>query len=384
MRIGSFSKTVRLSEIGQLTVAPDPLAKMAPAPGRWQPSVEFSQPFDWQRPARSERDGFECGVVTLTNIKARARPVGLNAHKNDAKARQMEFFPSHWRVGRPGQLRQTKPLPLDMYLKQTFSELRARARGQQEAHFAGTTVGLGICVADSANYFHFWTDLVGDIAFLRQMGMDVAQADHILMPWTGAKWQRDIAAMCGLPMERIVPLTSARFFRFDTIHAAQREQTAQLLSGWCVDAMRQQVGWTAQTPRPRGRKIFVTRGASARRALLNEAELVSIAASYGYEAIDCGALGVAEQQELFAAACAIVGPHGAGFTNIAWCQPTTVLLEFLNPNWTVPCFHDMAHQVGMTYMNILTRPVGGKRIWTESVLDEGTFRAALNWVETQL
>ena len=36
---------------------------------------------------------------------------------------------------------------------------------------------------------------------------------------------------------------------------------------------------------------------------------------------------IAAQQELFSRALVVAGPHGAGLTNVLWCQPGTVVIE---------------------------------------------------------
>ena len=56
------------------------------------------------------------------------------------------------------------------------------------------------------------------------------------------------------------------------------------------------------------------------RRVENEAELLAALEPLGFEAIDPGALSPAEQVRAFAEAECIVGPHGAGLTNLAFAS----------------------------------------------------------------
>ena len=53
--------------------------------------------------------------------------------------------------------------------------------------------------------------------------------------------------------------------------------------------------------------------------------------------------------ELFYAADAVVGPHGAGFAHLAFCNPKTPFLEFFSPAYTCPCYWFLCHHMEHPY-----------------------------------
>lgn len=275
--------------------------------------------------------------------------------------------------------------PLDLSIKHFFEHKNHRRfLGKVGVSSLGKTLLLGKYPMDIYNYFHLWTETVCDLFALQRSGVYFNDFDHILMSSVEFNWQREIFQACGVPMEKIVSTASAAYFNIESLVTVQRVQTADVIADWCVAGMRGQANWHPPEVSA-NRKIFVTRGASAHRAIVNEQELVGLAQEYGYEAVDCGQLTVAQQQDLFASAASVIGPHGAGFTNIAWCRPKTVFLEFLNPSWLVPCFHDLAKAQDLTYMNMLTTPINnGKAGDVKSVVDLTKFRQALDWVENQI
>lgn len=76
-----------------------------------------------------------------------------------------------------------------------------------------------------------------------------------------------------------------------------------------------------------GRRLYVTRANAAARPLANEAELVDLVVTHGFEVVDPGKLPFAEQIALFASASIVMGPHGAGLTNAAFCDGDATLIE---------------------------------------------------------
>lgn len=78
----------------------------------------------------------------------------------------------------------------------------------------------------------------------------------------------------------------------------------------------------------RNKLLYISRINSNKRQLLNELELISAASALGYEIVDPGKLSFDEQVKLFSSARAVVGPHGSGLANAAFCGPGTVLIEF--------------------------------------------------------
>ena len=86
-----------------------------------------------------------------------------------------------------------------------------------------------------------------------------------------------------------------------------------------------------------GARLYVGRGTSGARGIVNEPELIERLERHGFESVRCETLTVAEQAARFAAAEVVVGPHGAGFTNLAFCRPGTRVVELFDAHME-PCF----------------------------------------------
>jgi len=74
------------------------------------------------------------------------------------------------------------------------------------------------------------------------------------------------------------------------------------------------------------RKLWISRANAVARHVTNEDSL--FLQLKGWEFVQLEKLPVGEQMQLFAEAKYVIAPHGAGLTNLLWCQPNTKVIEF--------------------------------------------------------
>ena len=230
---------------------------------------------------------------------------------------------------------------------------------------------LGGFYSHSNNYFHYWVDVMADLWFLRQSFGDVT-APQLLLPFEGLKWQEGILELCGIPKERVIPLSDVTALRAKRLRVAVRARGGHVNPPWLVRALREVSGFGPPIQPPR-RSIYLSRLGAKRRPLKNEAEVIQALEQRGFEIIDAGLLSVAEQQILFSEAALIVASHGAALTNLAWCNSSAHVIEFLPDRHGNPCFSDFAEILGMGYQAIVCKQDAG----AENVIEAG-FEVPLN------
>lgn len=103
------------------------------------------------------------------------------------------------------------------------------------------------------------------------------------------------------------------------------------------------------------RLLYVTRKDALTRRVVNEAEIIACLQKCDFEVIELEHQTVAEQVELFASARIIVGPHGAGFTNLVFSQVGTALIEFMPETYFNPCFEILAGLMSLKYYRLPSR-----------------------------
>lgn len=348
--------------------APDGLQGIMPTPGTWEEVGPDVAPLVWRREDPAVAGRGPAGVLVEQGLRISSLPHVSPDRDEHARwlrlsdARMRTVRQAHWKLG----------------LRAAFQrKLDARMR---VVTLDGDTILLGAYYPDCKNYFHFWVDAMCDLWFLGQCGLDLSSVSHVLMPWNGSRWQEEVAQLCGIPRERIVPLSSADAFVLERAHLPVRVKGGTRNHDWIAAALRQVSGWRLpEEPAGPARRIYVTRGGALRRPLLNEPDVLEAITPFGFEVIDCASLSVADQRALFASAEIVVAPHGAGLVNMAWARPGTKLAEFMPRGHANPCFMDLCAQAGLIYRNVpsIAEEDGGDPLFAGFAVDPGHVTAVL-------
>jgi len=96
-----------------------------------------------------------------------------------------------------------------------------------------------------------------------------------------------------------------------------------------IQAMHGRLAMQAPSGKGAGRRIYVSRLADKHRRAEGEAELVDALGRRGFAIISPADHTLTQQIEIFRAADLVVGPHGAGLANIAFCRPDTAVYDVL-------------------------------------------------------
>jgi capsular polysaccharide biosynthesis protein len=97
------------------------------------------------------------------------------------------------------------------------------------------------------------------------------------------------------------------------------------------------------------RWIYVTRTDTRHRAAINEPELIELLRDEGVHIAAAGALDFSEQVNLFRCARVVIGLHGAGLSNLVFCQEGTLLYELIPGHYANPCFNRLAQACELDY-----------------------------------
>jgi capsular polysaccharide biosynthesis protein len=197
----------------------------------------------------------------------------------------------------------------------------------------------------SENYYHFLTDVLPRLELMRRAGV---QPDAYVVN-RSTRFQRDLLDHLGLTADRCLGDEKYPHVRADELVVPSLPDDRLRTPPWVVPWLRAQ--FLPADVRPPHRRLYVSRGAVPHtRRVDNEAELVAALEPYGFEVIDPGALSPAEQVHAFAEAEYVVGPHGAGLTNLAFAPPGAGVVELFARDYVNECFWALASTVeGLRY-----------------------------------
>jgi capsular polysaccharide biosynthesis protein len=197
----------------------------------------------------------------------------------------------------------------------------------------------------SENYYHFLTDVLPRIEVLRRAGVD---SDQYLVN-RQTRFQRDLLDQLGITADRCLSTEKYPHVRADELIVPSLPDDNLRTPRWIVPWLRNQF-LPEQVAAPH-RWLYVGRGDTKRtRRVENEAEVLAVLEPLGFECIDPGQMSPAEQVRAFAEAECIVGAHGAGLNNIAFCPSGAALIELFADDYVNECFWALATTVeGLRY-----------------------------------
>jgi len=209
-------------------------------------------------------------------------------------------------------------------------------------------------------YYHWTIDVLPKLCLLQDQYGDALDGYALCYPAFGEPYEREAFDLLGIPRDRVIDTRGLRSV------VVGQEVAVVPLPGWqqihpAISRVRQRLldrGTGSLGPR-----IYVSR--VGRRAVRNEPEVVAALRPYGFEVMEDRPRSVAEQIGFFRSAAVVVAPHGAALSNLLWCTPGTVVVEFFASGYQPTFFRTLCHELGLTYHSLMD-PTNGraKHHWT--------------------
>jgi hypothetical protein len=202
-----------------------------------------------------------------------------------------------------------------------------------------------------ANYFHWLRDVMVRLFVYHDLDLPV---DRYVINFQGAAFQNAFLRLLGIPVHKIIGSAPDLHLSARTVYRASpvenipylRHKLGRLMAT-CPDHVR-------SGPSSPKRRIFVSRAKSRYRHIENESSVSELLARrFGFETIYCEDFPVQEQAAIFNEAEIVVGSHGANLSNVLFCRPGCILVEFFHPEWVNICYWRLAHEGGLVYAYLL-------------------------------
>jgi hypothetical protein len=204
-----------------------------------------------------------------------------------------------------------------------------------------------------ANLCHFLLDHATRLDIYRRAGARIG-ALTVIGPELRAEFQTVTAARMGVrgyfSVNRRARIRVERLRVSSNCHG--HRHPAHWGAAWAVTAVRDGLDLTPRSP---PRRLLISRRDSPWRRIANEDEVFALLEPLGFEIIVPGALAFADQIAAFRDATHVVGPHGAGLTNIVWCAPGTHVLEIFHPHYGTWAYAMLKDALGLDYATLVAR-----------------------------
>lgn len=215
-------------------------------------------------------------------------------------------------------------------------------------------------------YYDFVLLVVGKLCRIKD---SLSESDFndalVAYPLFGTAYEREYLALLGIDSNRIVDSRRTNV-TFDECILADVGHWFYPNSADIAALRKYVLSQIPPTDGPRNR-VYISR--SGRRRILNEPEVIDLLRQYDFQIIEDKPRPVAEQIAIYQQAEFIIGPHGASFTNIIWCQPGTHLFELFSPTYFPDFFRYLAELLGLRYSAYFHGPAGTGN-WAKGLEDD--------------
>ncbi len=207
----------------------------------------------------------------------------------------------------------------------------------------------------AVNYFHWMVDVLPALDLLRRSGLLEQGIPLLIHGYQGKPFQVQSLAVLGIPSERLLSFEQVGGFHLQARNLIVPSPAGPVgcltPRGWKVLQQLARLGGGTDPTGPR--RVYISRRAARWRRVINEEEVVEALRPWGFVPVQLEALSLGEQIALMQRAEAVIGIHGAGLTNLAFCQPGTIAVEIFPSNAVLPYFWSLAQVVGLNYFPLL-------------------------------
>lgn len=218
----------------------------------------------------------------------------------------------------------------------------------------GTVALIADHVSDP-NYCHWLLDWVPRIRLLRSVAP--VGIDQWLVYAMDKPYQQETLSMLGIEPEQVVELRKYPWIRAQRLIACTDtvKYTHPLRGGWeeHVNFLKESFLPPQREMGKKNRRLYVSRNDAGNRRVEGEEELVSMLSSdFGFTSVTLSSVTFREQARMFAEAEAVIGAHGAGLSNVVFCDPGTVVIEMFPPAGGSTTYFSLAIPLGLNYASI--------------------------------
>jgi capsular polysaccharide biosynthesis protein len=223
------------------------------------------------------------------------------------------------------------------------------------------------------NYWHFYNDVIGQLCLLEKLHFDKSIPIIVPKKALNLKYVQDFLDSDYAKEWNWI------FQDWDTYIRLKRAYFCK-----CIPNVKEQFIFANEiltTPKEKRwlhKRIYIKRDKKRGRYISNSDEIETLLKLYDFEIIDAESMSLESQIQLFSDASLIIGPHGAGLTNIFFRYPANcTLLEIFPLNHAPAHYYWLAKELGYHYEAIS----GSALVNGGFVLDKKKLELLLNEAE---
>ncbi len=219
------------------------------------------------------------------------------------------------------------------------------------------------------NYWHWLYDVLPRLEIC-QKTTKLEEIDYFLLPNLKKKFQQETLKELNFSNKKL--LSSEKFRHIKTkeliitdhpyILSNNAHEDAQKIPKWIIDWLKEKFLTSSKKPkREYPKNIYIDRDESnsqniSSRLAINEAEIRNYLIKRNFKLLKLHEMDFMDQVHIFNNADYIVGLHGAGFANLAFCKNNTKIIEFRTEK-TGKVIENIAKLNNLKFRSIICKPI---------------------------
>lgn len=190
----------------------------------------------------------------------------------------------------------------------------------------------------AAAYFHWMFDVVTRFHLLQQSGL-IDSIDKFVVNACDSAYEKETLNTLGIPPHKILESRHQPHFTADKLIVPSICDGAAGTSKWKCEYLKLMFLNEQQSLKTDySERIYISREKASYRRIVNDEEVIGCLQKFGFRTVKLETMSVAEQAACLAAAKVVIAPHGAGLTNLVFCNPGTKVIEIFSPIYVPICF----------------------------------------------
>ena len=205
-------------------------------------------------------------------------------------------------------------------------------------------------------YFHWICDVLARIELLRLGGIDLNSIDKFVINKFDQQFQIETFAHLGIPREKIIESLEIPHIQAKTLIVPSLPQLrAYRDTAWASQALKR----SFLNPEDlktfnKVERIYINRLDAPHRRVVNEDKVIEFLESWGFTSIALESMSFSEQVLCMASAKVIVAVHGAGLSNLVFCNPETKIIEIFSPAHVQNTYWRISNACGLDHYHLMS------------------------------
>ena len=211
---------------------------------------------------------------------------------------------------------------------------------------------VGVLATDQGDtYFHWFFDVIPRLYLIEQMNLKV---DKYIINYSNKLYQNQTLKILGIDQEKIIPSSDNLYLEASILMVPSLVNNASgNMPDWACEYLRQKFLPEIKTHDKLFERIYISRQKANKRKIINEEIIFNFLSKCGFRKVFLEDIEFKRQIEIFQSAKIIIAPHGAGLTNLVFCQPKTIVIEIFFPKYINTCYFALSNQINLDYYYLL-------------------------------